>query len=235
MSKYSFTALLISIFLFFIFALPSLAHADPADVSWPNCNVSFISDGKYGIIGATGGLDFTPNTCLSSETTLFSSYSLYMNSGYPGHNYGRKYQHYPLNCNAKDEGCLAYNYGYNAGKYAIRYAYSQGGVGYFWWIDVETENSWTSKPKINRDAILGMVASIQHYAPLAKWGVYSYPGQWKTITGGWKLKSPEWVATASGNRNIAKNTCSSPRSAISCPPLTGPTFIRSALRCPKKM
>ena len=55
MSKYAIGSLLIGILgIFLIVSLicPLAVHADPADVSWPNCKISFVSDGKYGIVGA---------------------------------------------------------------------------------------------------------------------------------------------------------------------------------------
>src|ERR1035437_10076663 len=90
------------------------------DLSWPNCdNTSVAYDG---ILGVNGGLDFHPNHCLYNESKLFNTYALYINTGYPGSEYGKKFSDFPRKCSTADKICLAYNYGYNAALYSINYA-----------------------------------------------------------------------------------------------------------------
>src|SRR5579871_684495 len=111
------------------------------DVSWPNCKVRPPQDAAFGIVGITGGKNFTPNSCLAKQSSWFKNLSLYINTGYPGQSYGLKYQNFPRFCNNSDLDCLAYNYGYNAGLYALNYASGQKVSSSTWWLDVETTNS----------------------------------------------------------------------------------------------
>src|SRR5208282_6429264 len=101
-------------------------------------------------VGANGGLDFRSNPCLKSEASRVFNLALYANTGYPGHSYGLKYIDTPKRCNANDNLCLAYNYGFNAGKYTVLYADSQDVHATSWWLDVENDNSWDTNTSYNR-------------------------------------------------------------------------------------
>jgi hypothetical protein len=178
------------------------------DLSWPNCAVATAGGPSSGIIGVDGGLDFHPNPCLSSETKLFTSYALYLNTGYPGPAYAEKYADSPLACNQTDYLCLAYNYGYHAAEYSIGYANTQSAHSFMWWLDVETSNSWTNNVLQNQAALTGMIAAIKKDTLLPNIGFYSYPGQWNLITGDWHNGYPVWVATGSTSPALAISFCS---------------------------
>jgi hypothetical protein len=177
------------------------------DISWPNCQ-SFPRTGyTQGIVGVTGGLDFRPNKCLNAEAAMFSVYQLYMNTGYPGAGYGRKFQHAPLTCGPTSYVCLGYNYGYNAAMYALNYASRQDAHATTWWLDVETDNSWTTNPNVNIAVLRGAVAAIkQHIFPVTV-GYYSYPGQWELLTNNWHNGLPAWVATGQTAKTAAVLAC----------------------------
>ncbi|HEV2402671.1 MAG TPA: hypothetical protein VGS08_00535 [Candidatus Saccharimonadales bacterium] len=179
------------------------------DVSWPhgNCHAATKFLRPSAIIGANGGLDFRPNTCLRAEAARFSNVSLYANSGYPGRDYGLRFASTPKHCSRQDNVCLAYNWGFNAGVYAVTYAARQGVHANQWWVDVETDNSWTTNPLYNRASIAGEVAGITHATLFAAVGIYSYPGQWDLITNNWRNGLPNWVATGSASRQIATAEC----------------------------
>lgn len=179
------------------------------DVSWPNCKHNF---GNYdqGIIGVTGGLDFHANKCLSRETGNFIGYQLYENTGYPGPAIHKRLQVQPIKCPPKNLNCMAYDYGYNASLYAIRQADLNDAHSNVWWLDVETENSWSQYPSVNIDNLMGAEQAIKDNVFLGKVGFYSYPGQWKIITGGWKNHRPAWVATGSSNVGKAFEACTKP-------------------------
>lgn len=177
------------------------------DVSWPNCNARPPANPPFGIVGTTGGLVFHPNPCLFEEAHWFSNLSLYMNTGYAGKTRAEKYASYPRHCLVSDEVCLAYNFGYNAGMYAILYAASQYVHTNKWWLDVETENSWSTNTDVNRASLIGMVAAIQKNTLLPVIGFYSYPGQWISITGGWQNGFPNWVATGDDKLQTAIAYC----------------------------
>lgn len=177
------------------------------DVSWPNCSSNSDTEFSSGVVGVTGGLDFTPNLCLAQETTWFSHYSLYINTGYPGKSYGLKFASYPMHCTRTNYNCLAFNYGYNAAEYAIDYSYHQTTYSNVWWLDVETENSWTLHPLINRSVIRGTLDAIKQIPFVTQIGIYSTPNQWNSLTGSWQNKLPAWIGTGSDSKKVALNSC----------------------------
>jgi hypothetical protein len=185
------------------------AGSSGADVSWPeaNCNVSPPSEAAFGIVGVTGGLDFTRNTCLFREAHWFNHLSLYMNTGYPGVKYVRKVAGYPWGCRHDNDSCLAYSYGFDAAQYGLLYAASQNVHSTVWWLDVETENSWTPNKRDNRQAIQGMIDAIRQSIILPTIGIYSTPKQWRVITGGWRNGFSNWVGTGSAKRSVATAAC----------------------------
>jgi hypothetical protein len=186
---------------------PSKSAQTYYDLSWPNCSLSQPPSEDSGIIGVNGGLNFKPNPCLAKEAGWFKRLSVYVNTGYPGIEYGRKFLNYPRLCAWDDNKCLAYNYGFNAGRYDIEYASLQGIVADRWWLDVETENSWTTDSDVNRRALTGMVEAISRYAGRERLGFYSFPAQWNLITGNWLNSFPAWTATGSTSRAIALSAC----------------------------
>lgn len=179
------------------------------DVSWPNCKTAPANTFGAGIIGVNGGLDFHPNPCLSQETSWFVRYALYINTGYPGSNSVRKFPSSPKSCAKPDKQCLAYNYGYNATLYAIKYANLQNAHASQWWLDVETENSWTANALVNRASLQGAIAAIKQNVvlPMPTVGVYSSTDQWNIITGKWHNNLPAWLATGSTSKTAATKAC----------------------------
>jgi hypothetical protein len=175
------------------------------DVSYPNCRAT-VSKAGFGIVGVTAGFGFSGNSCLAAEASHFSNLSLYVNTGYPGQSYGLKYQSSPNACAATDLDCLAYNYGYNAGLYAVNYAKSQAVWSTTWWEDVETMNSWTSDYAQNQQSLLGQRDALSA-AGVTTVGVYSTTAQWGTITGGWQNLWPSWGATTWRTAKQAATYC----------------------------
>ncbi len=176
------------------------------DVSWPNCNATAPKT-AFGIVGVTGGLGFSQNTCLAKQAAWFKNLSLYVNTGYPGQSRGLDYQNSPRTCTSSDLNCLAYNYGYNAGQYALNYATSQGIVSPTWWLDVETENSWTTDVMQNRNSLQGETDALKNGGVITV-GVYSTTAQWQTITNGWQNGLPNWGATTWTTAKQAAKYCS---------------------------
>lgn len=175
------------------------------DVGFPNCSAK-ISNVSFGIVGVTGGKGFNPNSCLASEASHFSNLSLYVNTGYPGQSYGLNYQNWPKACAGDDLNCLAYNYGYNGGQYAVNYAKAQGVWSTVWWEDVETMNSWTGDVIQNQNSLQGEYDALVS-AGVSTVGVYSTTAQWTTITGGWKNLWPSWGATTWRTAKQAATYC----------------------------
>jgi hypothetical protein len=200
-------------FISSLLLLPDSAFADNQtlnDLSWPNCNEKITSLSSSGIVGINDGLDFSHNPCLAQESLLFhSNYSLYLNTGYPGKSYGLMFKNSPKHCSSNNLNCLAYNFGYNDAVHSLMYAWSQNSHSFSWWLDVETENSWTNSYKQNREALIGMINAIHKYTFMPTIGIYSSSGQWQTVTKGWINLLPAWAATGSNSKQAATNYCSS--------------------------
>jgi hypothetical protein len=177
------------------------------DVSWPNCGKLPKDVFGTGIVGINGGLDFHPNPCLADESTWFSHYSVYMNTGYPGDARGRKFINSPRRCGFSESACLAYNYGFNAARYSIKYANTQNVHANTWWLDVETENSWTNNVLVNRQFLEGAITAIRQQVLVPTVGIYSAPHQWDEIVGPWLTRQPVWLATGSTSRADAAKAC----------------------------
>jgi hypothetical protein len=204
---------LLALFLIVSLNLAGQRHNSPeligSDVSWPNCQepATFTS---WGIVGVTGGLDFTTSKCLRSEAAEFPSLALYMNTGWPGSNFYLKFYNSPKHCSKSNNTCLAYNYGFHAARFAINFAHRQLVSSTNWWLDVETDNSWTTSFMQNRAALQGMVTAISEDNLWAKIGFYSSTAQWPEIVGNWRPDSPAWLATGATTFGAARAACSLP-------------------------
>ena len=187
------------------------AYADTSnilDLSWPNCGQKITEVTTTGIVGVNDGLDYSENLCLHSQTALFhNAYALYLNTGYPGINFGSKYSKYPNNCKPNDGNCLAFNYGYDDVLYSLKYASSQDAHSFVWWLDVETDNSWTSDFIQNREVLSGMISAINKTTLLPTIGFYSNHGQWQAITNNWLNNYPNWFVVGTDDPNVAKDYC----------------------------
>jgi hypothetical protein len=189
---------------------PIIVHSSATpDVSWPNCKTKTIMDYSSGFIGVNDGLDFTGTPCLSKETTWFQKYALYVNTGYAGDKLARKYGSSPRICKDTDSTCLAYDWGYQATAYSIKYANSMNTHSNEWWLDVETINSWTRDAQVNRASISGALRALHTLIPFATAGIYSTADQWNHLTNSWQISEPIWYAIGPGDTQDAYNACDS--------------------------
>ena len=174
------------------------------DVSWSNCSDS-IPKADFGIVGTSDGLGYSENPCLASEAGHFQNLSLYVNTGwYAQSNHINPSS--PKNCKSTNEDCLAYNYGYNAGLYAINYADSLGLKSNVWWLDVETDNTWSTHPSQNRNSLRGEYDALIN-SGVQQVGVYSTTDQWDSITNNWLNNWSSWGATTWTTAKQAQTYC----------------------------
>lgn len=174
------------------------------DVSYPNCSAS-IPSVSFGIVGVTGGLVYSTNSCLATEAGHFADLSLYVNTGLNASSKSTYYAQAMSTCNG-DVYCAAYNYGYNAGVSAIDYANSQGVHSAKWWLDVETSNSWTSDILQNQRSVQGEYDALATTGATTI-GIYSTTTQWQSVTGGWQNNWPSWGATTWTTAAQAQTYC----------------------------
>jgi hypothetical protein len=178
------------------------------DVSSPNCGAQIPASATFGIVGVTSGTDYSvANPCLAAQAGHFpKALSLYVNSGWNDHSANLNPSS-PKACPADDADCLAYNYGYNAGMAASDAATAAGVSSDVWWLDVESDNSWSADVIQNRNSLQG-----EHDAFTARGtavvGVYSTTVQWQTITGGWQNGWPNWIGAAEGVSGQDRQGCS---------------------------
>jgi hypothetical protein len=197
----------------FLAVLPSSASAAGtipsgavgSDISWPQCGTDYPAGYGFGIIGVTGGRPFTGNDCLATEfawAQATGNPQFYLNLAYGESKDG------PLQCADGDEGCNAYNYGYNSAQWARQYAHDQTGgasdaIG-GWWLDVETENTWSDDTDQNSYVIQGALDYLQRTAGRTV-GIYSTSYMWGELAGSFgPPNTPNWVAGANGLDDVAK-------------------------------
>ncbi|HEV1997305.1 MAG TPA: hypothetical protein VGR61_04130 [Candidatus Dormibacteraeota bacterium] len=176
-----------------------------ADISWPQCGGGYPAGYSFGIVGVTGGHPFSGNDCFASEfdwAWSTGSPQVYVNLDYGVRRDG------PLKCASDDEGCQAYNYGYDSAQWAYGYADSQSGGASSrlsnWWLDVETNNVWSESGDRNSYVIQGALDFLQRTAGKNA-GVYSTSYQWGLIAGSYAPPgTPNWVAGANGLDDTGK-------------------------------
>jgi len=204
----SLSTLMLSVILFASPAMASTYYqtgSTGVDVSYPNCSAS-VPKSSFGIVGVTGGLVYSHNSCVSSEASKFTNLSLYMNTGLNASTSSPYYSQALATCNG-DASCAAYTYGSNAAKDAVAYAQSQNVASSKWWLDVESSNTWSSDVTQNQKSLQGAYdALIAAGATMV--GAYSTTAQWQTVTGGWQNNWPSWGATTWTTAKQAQKYCS---------------------------
>ncbi len=180
------------------------------DISYPQCNQVLPDIQSFAVIGVTRGRPYTENPCLLSEyawaTLAPMTPSLYMNiSGAFGSSADRGNSGPAGTCEAADTACIAFNYGFNAASDAFDYASSVGATSQYWWLDVETANTWWSDAAYNSRAVQGAAAFFALSG--LNIGVYSTNHQWNLLMGSYSPDLPVWYATATGYAG-APNYCS---------------------------
>ncbi|HLY66087.1 MAG TPA: hypothetical protein VKU60_11185 [Chloroflexota bacterium] len=192
-------------------ALP--AGSTGFDISYPQCSAGGAPSGGFGIVGATGGRPFSANPCAGGQFSAFAAQGknpgLYMNTGFLD-----KYKsHITAGCRASVPGISdggladAWAMGCSEAENAVANA---PGAASMWWLDVETENSWSDIKVLNQYVIQGAVSYLSgHGFPV---GIYSNPKMWATITGGnsWTPTglTATWVAPGKSNAGNASSFCS---------------------------
>lgn len=176
------------------------------DISWPNCSAN-IPPVTFGIVGVTYGQGYSTSPCIAQEAGHFSNLSLYVNTGWYDHSTHINPTS-PRKCAKRDSSCLAYNYGYNAGLYAVKAATVAGvATQTTWWLDVETGNTWNTNVIQNQNSLQGERDALVISGGATTVGVYSTTAQWQGITGAWHNNWPSWGATTWSTATEAQTYC----------------------------
>lgn len=184
---------------------PVIATPVGYDVSWPQCGRTLPAGAAFAIVGVNGGLANNTNPCLTTQLTWAArstgatsqpAVALYVNTANPAQaaaTWWPSSNNYPGStpvtnpygtCIGVDGPACSYIYGYAK-------AFDNGtarGVpnpaSYFWWLDVETENSWGADAVANRAVLEGMTHYYRDILKAAGVGIYSTGYQWWSIVGG---------------------------------------------------
>jgi hypothetical protein len=186
------------------------------DISFPQCGGAYPA-GAFGIVGVNGGYPFVHyNPCLADEYARSPKAALYINTGYDPIYTQVDGQHTIPECltrSAVIQGSAdqkaAWAVGCSEASRSVGYAASQGVTKpRGWWLDVETENSWSSTDlSLNQFTVQGVVDTLRKTTSAV--GIYSTGYQWGKITGGLPVSgvTANWVATGSLSGEGAHSHC----------------------------
>jgi hypothetical protein len=189
------------------------------DISYPQCGGAYPAGG-FGIVGVNGGYPFVHyNPCLADEYAHSQQPALYINTGYDPLYTQVDGRHTVPECLTKSvviQGSLeqkaAWAVGCSEASRSMAYAASQGVANTRgWWLDVETENSWSSTDlSLNQFTVQGLVDTLHRNSPAAI-GIYSTRYQWHKIVGSLPVSGvrANWVATGSLSADEAHTHCGS--------------------------
>jgi hypothetical protein len=187
------------------------------DISFPQCGGAYPA-GAFAIVGVNGGYPFVHyNPCLADEYAHSPRAALYINTGYDPLYTQVDDRHALLECLTKSgviqggaDQKVAWAVGCSEASRSMAYAASQGvAKPGAWWLDVETENSWSSTDlSLNQYTIQGIVDTLHRKSP-APVGLYSTGYQWGKIVGGLPVTGvrANWVATGNLSGEGARARC----------------------------
>lgn len=185
------------------------------DISYPQCSKNLPSTQAFGVVGVNGGLANNTNPCLAKQLswagkspglTYQQKAQLYVNTGNPG---GLSTPSWPSNnidssgslvlnpygtCDGSDSLGCAWQYGWNRALEDVQQRLPAPATiaglptdpkTYFWWLDVETINTWKSGSSFaqasNAADLEGMAAYFKSIGTTV--GLYSTTYQWGVIAG----------------------------------------------------
>jgi hypothetical protein len=186
------------------------------DISYPQCGGGYPA-GAFGIVGVNGGYPFVHyNPCLADEYAMSPQAALYINTGYDPLYTQVDGRHTVPECLTKAAAVqgsadqkAAWAVGCSEAARSVAYAASQRVTRpRSWWLDVETENSWSSTDlSLNQYTIQGLVDTLRKTTSAV--GIYPTGYQWSKITGGLPVSgvTANWVATGSLSGEEAPARC----------------------------
>ncbi len=188
---------------------PVLPAPEPVgyDVSWPQCAQTLPTVLAFGVVGVNGGLANNTNPCLSSQLSWAAGalgqtreppVALYVNTANPPPAQAAWWpssNSYPVGsgsmvanpygaCTGGQSPACSYIYGYAKAHDNATIRGVPNPASYFWWLDVETDNSWSADEIANRAALEGMTHYYLDILKVAGVGIYSTGYQWARIVGG---------------------------------------------------
>jgi hypothetical protein len=159
------------------------------DISNFQCGNLPPSPHTIGIVQVEGASMGAVNSCLAQEAAwaggglnlyIYMTYGTAPSSGDPA-----------CASSASPASC---NFGFNTAVDAFQKAVGAGiNTSVAWWLDVESDPSWSSDTAANAAMIQGTIDGL-HYEGLNSVGIYSQISHWSGIVGNYSPNAPEWVA-----------------------------------------
>lgn len=194
------------------------------DVSWPQCGEALPVAPAFAIVGVNGGLANTTNPCFVEQLAWAESataggtnqpdVALYVNTANPGHagSWWPTSNYYPTlaaspvpnpygECTGENGAACAYIYGYAKAFDNATIRGVPDPASYFWWLDVETMNTWQADTTANRAALEGMTYYYTDVLDAVGVGIYSTGYQWTQIVGSVGPVTSGTVVTGPSNLN----------------------------------
>jgi LysM repeat protein len=202
-------------------ALDDVAESDPYapassgyDVSFPNCGNPAPAGYAFATIGLNGGRPFTSNPCFEAEWSATQlPRSVYVNTAYDD----SLERHVTDGCRSAAlaqpvPAGVQRGYAVGCSEAEAALALLAGQLPAVIWLDVEPENTWSSRQTVNRAAIAGYLEHLLAAAPSLRFGIYSNAKFWREIVGDWSLRAiPEWVSpSAAGPSGCAGSFAEGP-------------------------
>ena len=204
-------------------SIPATASAPATlnghDISWPQCSAKQGGYGlplppagsQFAVMGLTMGRPFTENPCLAEQLAWARAHATpaqaYLVAAFPTAAQLKRYGGSGPWSTANRAGQLA-NEGYAQARHAAASLTRNGFSPTMVWVDVEpgTAPSWpeatAAAQQGNRDLLQGLMRGLQDAGH--SYGLYSFTGGWKQITGSWQLPGvPVW-ATAGRVKHAAE-------------------------------
>jgi hypothetical protein len=213
-------------------AAPHL-DAEGYDVSFPQCGTPLPSGQAFAVVGVNAGIGTSTNPCLADElawadlssgATGQPAAAVYVNTANPGQlgswwprsdrtRTGARVENPHGRCTGAEDAACAYVYGWSI---AADDAFARGVTDpaeRFWWLDVETMNTWSWNTRTNTAVLQGMAALLQRIGGGV--GLYSTHRQWTTITGGGDMPAeleglPDWLSGATTAAEARAHCASAP-------------------------
>jgi hypothetical protein len=202
------------------------------DISWPQCGGRLPQGQLFGIVGVNNGTANTFNPCFTTQLAWANSSAggtkqdkaaLYVNTANPG-DVKDQITDWPTSgatpygdCNGANDRACSYEYGWQRAQADTQNIAGNSPANFKWWLDVETDNTWSSSTVNNAADLEGMTDYFTSVG--GRVGLYSTAYQWNqligTVSSGGLYGLDSWLP---GARSL-----SGARSNCSLPALTGGT------------
>jgi hypothetical protein len=185
------------------------------DVSWPQCSGAQahhmpIGSPRYIVLGLTHGAGHTANPCLADQLAWARHRGTAV-AGYLVPSYPTAAQRSAATTGAygvcTSLRCKLRNDGAAQAADALGVMRQVGLDLPMVWVDVEfrTGPAWSRVDRRNRAVLHGVVDGLRSAG--MRFGVYTTSYMWQHITGGWRLRVPNWLPAGNGDVTTAKSRC----------------------------